>query len=65
MSFIHNRVVPLGPDIPGILLLYDVYIIYLAYSYTYRVLLPLQQLLLFVIVCRMAKIVAVSLKLIR
>ena len=67
----HNRV-PLGPDIPGIILLYDVFI---PCMYLYRaaaaavllllcvviLLLLLHQLLLFVIVCRMAKIVAGSL----
>ena len=44
---VHNRV-PLGPDIPGIILLYDVLLrsIYLACIYTCRVLLPLLLLLL-------------------
>ena len=65
-AWLHNRVA-LGPDIPGIILLYDV--LYPC-VFVHRVLLPLllllcvaillmllQQLLLFVIVCQMAKFV--------
>ena len=70
----HNRV-PLGPDVPGIMLLYGV----LCTCYVFVqsaaaaaaaavcvaiLLLQLQQLLLFVIVCRMVKIVSGSLNLI-